>query len=214
MHNKILFIISHSQLHEQRYNNVIQTWGGDVDCVFYSDHEDLDKNIFKMSNNQSYGSGEEKLTNMMNFLPDKYLGYEWYMHCDNDTFVNTKRIYQLIELIDPNKLHGLVATIEWPKGVRLDYCGGGAGYLMSNHIYHSVYRGKSKICNSNYGDVAIGVTARENNLQIQHHDGFNSFPPAKYGLVDPRVISSHYTFHYINDFSLMKTLYENSKSYS
>lgn len=211
---KILYIISHSELHEDRYWNLIKTWAKDVDHVFYSDHEDKTKHIIKTSNNKSYGSGEEKLTTMMNILPEQYLDYDWYMHCDNDTFVNTKKIFELAQSADPKKIHGLIARIEFPQGVPLNYCGGGAGYLMSNEIYHNFYRGKSKTYNSNYGDVAIGVIARENNIQFQHHEGFNSFPPSHYGMTDSSKIANQYTFHYIHNFDLMKHLYENSKNNS
>lgn len=214
MSKSILYVISHSQIHDDRYWNVMKTWGKDIECVFYSDHEDLSKNIIKTSDSTAYGSGEEKLTTMMNVLPDQYLNYDWYIHCDNDTFVNTAKMNQLAQSADPSKIHGLVATIEFPKGMVLHYCGGGASYLMSNQIYHSIYRGKSKIYHSGYGDVAIGVLGRENNVPLQHHDGFHSFPPQHYHYTDRVFIANQYTFHYIKDFKLMNQLYENSKSYT
>ena len=54
----------HTQNQNERYDNVMNTWGGDVDCIFYSDHEDFDKNIIKSSNDSSYKSNEEKFCNI------------------------------------------------------------------------------------------------------------------------------------------------------
>ena len=61
---KILYVIMHTQNQNERYDNVMNTWGGDVDCIFYSDHEDFDKNIIKSSNDSSYKSNEEKFCNI------------------------------------------------------------------------------------------------------------------------------------------------------
>jgi hypothetical protein len=53
---KILYVIMHTQNQNERYDNVMNTWGRDVDCIFYSDHEDLNKNIIISSNDTSYKS--------------------------------------------------------------------------------------------------------------------------------------------------------------
>ena len=42
---KILYVILHGSMNSSRYFNVKETWGKNVDCLFYSDHEDIEKNI-------------------------------------------------------------------------------------------------------------------------------------------------------------------------
>lgn len=215
MKSKIAYILSHSEVQQDRYFNVMETWGKDVDCLFYSDHSDKNySNIIKVSDNRQYGSGEEKLVNAINTLPEEYLDYEWFMFADNDTFINTKNLNSLIESdLDINKLHGLTCNC-WPKDLSLNYCGGGAGFLMSNQTYKKYFRGQIQTYNSLYGDVAVGLHARSKNIDSQFQNGFNSFPPQQYSMNDPYEISKQYSFHYITNFSMMKQLYENSKSYT
>ena len=49
---KILVSILHGSMFPSRYDNVIKTWGKDIDHIFYSDHEDLEKHtIIQMKKN-------------------------------------------------------------------------------------------------------------------------------------------------------------------
>ena len=42
---KILYLLLHTQKHGDRYNNCVNTWLQGQDYLFYSDHEELEKNI-------------------------------------------------------------------------------------------------------------------------------------------------------------------------
>ena len=60
----ILYVILHGLTHKNRYKNVKDTWGKDVDCIFYSDYKD--ENVIKVSNHTDYKSNE-KNTNYITF---------------------------------------------------------------------------------------------------------------------------------------------------
>jgi len=204
--NDILFVLSHSCKQEERYNNIINSWGNNINYFFYSDHEDISKNIYKMSDNSDYGSGEEKQVNAIRYMPEKFKNFKWYMFCDNDTFVNKNNLLNLLNTnIDINKLHGLRAN-SWPNDLNMYYCGGGAGWLMSNYLLNNVFHDIITY-NTGYGDVAVGLFAREKNIQIQHHYGFNSYMPSQYGF-DDDTIRKQITFHYVKTLEEMKYLNE------
>ena len=60
----ILYCVLHGSVHPDRYNNVINSWGKDQNLLFYSDTEDPDKNIVKVTDRTDYHSNEEKNVNV------------------------------------------------------------------------------------------------------------------------------------------------------
>ena len=65
---KILYVILHGSINKERFYNIKETWGSNVDTLFYSDYEELDKNIIKVSNRNDYHSNEEKHINVLKFV--------------------------------------------------------------------------------------------------------------------------------------------------
>ena len=136
---KILYVILHGSTNPDRYFNVKETWGKDVDCIFYSDHEDKEKNIIKVSDRTDYHSNEDKHVNVIKYLGENINNYEWFFFCDDDTFVNTKKLEELSDNFDKNKVHGQMLKTDNSNGIPLpspilEYCSGGAGYLIHNKI--------------------------------------------------------------------------------
>ena len=92
-------------MNPQRYINVTETWGKNVDFFFYSDHEDFDKKIIKVSDRTDYQSNEEKHINIIQYVADNIKGYDWYFFCDDDTFVNTKKLESFVIDLDKSCVH-------------------------------------------------------------------------------------------------------------
>ena len=75
---KILYVVLHGSVKSERYYNVKETWGKDIDILFYSDYEDVDKKIIKVSDRTDYGSNEEKHVNVIHYLSENNNDYEWF----------------------------------------------------------------------------------------------------------------------------------------
>jgi hypothetical protein len=202
---KILYVIMHTQNQSGRYDNVMETWGKDVDCIFYSDHEDLDKNIIKTSNDSSYRSNEEKFCNIVNMIPEKYQDYDWFLFCDNDTFVNTKLLQKEVSNFDVDFVYGQVLNTYHPDP-ELFYVSGGAGKLVSYKVLQLI---KNNVTNkrTKYADVSFGYTLKELGIQIKDNQLFKSQPPHFYEISDNDV-PNFITFHYIKTTDLMYKLYQ------
>ena len=131
---KILYVLLHGTSSADRYFNIKETWGKDVDCLFCSDYEDIERGIMKFSNDTSYGSNEEKHVNAIKHLSDNVDDYEWFFLCDDDTFVNTKKLEGMLYTFDKELIHGQSILGCWHTDKTLDYCSGGAGYLIHNEL--------------------------------------------------------------------------------
>lgn len=205
---KILYLLLHTQKHGDRYNNCVNTWLQGQDYLFYSDHEDLEKNIIKVSNRNDYGSNEEKFVNVVKTLPEEYLDYEWYYFGDNDTFVNTKKLESILDTLDTNKFHGQKICC-WSGDKDMWYLSGGAGKLVSHQNYIEM-RDKIEIRETGLADVCMGKYMKENGKEMEGSELFKSQPPHHYDLnfTDAK---DYVSFHYIKSMEDMNNLYENCK---
>ena len=104
---KILYVILHTCTRPDRYDGVVNSWGKDVDFLFYSDCDNEDKKIVKVSDNSSYSSNEPKHINVIKYLVENNYQYEWFFFCDDDTFVNTKNLENNLDLFDKDKINEL-----------------------------------------------------------------------------------------------------------
>jgi len=199
----ILALILHSQKSSQRFENISKTWGQDIDFLFYSDHSSL--NTIKVTDRNDYASAEIKQINIINDLPKEYLNYDWYLFCDDDTFINTSLLLSKINTFDTEEVIGQVIQC-WQPDTTLSYLSGGAGFLMSNKILKSI-KGRIPNYNSGYSDVTMGLFYRENNIKIKHSELFMSQNPGFYN-VDDNNISKFISFHYIKDYETMRKMHE------
>jgi len=191
---KILYVILHGSMNPSRYFNIKETWGKDVDCLFYSDHEEIEKNIIKVSDRKDYHSCELKHVNVIQYVSNNIKDYEWLFFCDDDTFVNTKKLENLLDTFDKNSVHGSVIH-SWPEDFSLGYCSGGAGYLIHSKLLEKISK-NIRLLNTGYSDVTLGLCLREQNIPVFDYELFRCGPPSFYGYQDD-VIKNHITFHYI-----------------
>lgn len=192
---KILYVILHGSINPDRYYNVKETWGKDVDCLFYSDHRDVKKNIIKVSDRNDYHSNEPKHINALTYVSNNITGYDWFFFCDDDTFVNTKKLNEFVIDIDKESVHGSSIKGSWSRDPSLDYCSGGAGYLIHFDLLKKIKK-HVKVFNSGYSDVSLGMTLRELNIKSINHDVFRSQPPEFYNY-NINDFKNFISFHYI-----------------
>lgn len=195
----------HSDNQKKRYENCVSTWLQEQDFIFYSDHEDLEKNIIKVSDDNTYKSNEPKFVNIVNNLPEQYLKYDWFLFCDNDTFVNTKKLNSIIDDLDENYFYGSIID-GWHRDNKLKYISGGAGKLISNKQLREM-RSKLTVRNVGFADVCLGHYLRDFKKQIINLDTFKSQPPEHYQIPTEQV-KDYVSFHYIKEMSVMKKLYK------
>lgn len=192
-------------MNPQRYINVTETWGKNVDFFFYSDHEDFDKKIIKVSDRTDYQSNEEKHINIIQYVADNIKGYDWYFFCDDDTFVNTKKLESFVIDLDKSCVHGSLLPGTWPNDRSLNYCSGGAGYLLHSDIIKLI-RPNVRSFSSGFADVSLGLILREMNIESINYPFFNSQPPEHYKIPIENV-KDYITFHYMKSFDEMNMLF-------
>jgi hypothetical protein len=201
---KILFLVIHTKKQEDRYETILNTWGRDVDFLFYSDHEDLKKNIIKVSDNNTYSSGQEKQINIINNLPEDKLNYDWYVFVDNDSFINTFKIKDFIKTLNTNNVYGELCNC-WPVNKNLYYALGGAGIFISNENLKKI---KGHLTHNPviWGDVSLGINLDRLGIKMVNSELLHSQLPKHYEIKDNEV-KNHISFHYVLDYESMNNLY-------
>jgi len=192
---KILYVILHTCTRPERYDGVVNSWGKDVDYVFYADCDNKEKNIIKSSNDSTYSSNEPKHVNIIKYLIENNYQYEWFFFCDDDTFVNTKNLETNLDLFDINKITGSLLKGTWREDPRLNYCSGGAGYLIHNTTLEKISK-NIEIENTGYSDVTLGICALKLGIEFEDDDRFNSQSPEVLK-IDKTLIKDIFSFHYI-----------------
>lgn len=199
---KILYVILHGSVYKDRVQNIKKTWGDKKDILFYSDYEDTDNNVIKISDRTDYHSSEEKHINIINFLNKNTQNYEWFFFCDDDTFVNTEKLENCLNEFDKDVVHGSVINC-WAPDNDLKYCSGGAGYLISEKILKKLTN--VPIMNTGYSDVTLGLFLKENEIRLENSNYFNSQNPNFYNIKMDE-INNFITFHYIKTEEEMKKI--------
>jgi hypothetical protein len=200
----LLCVILHGSMHADRYENVMTTWGQNVPCLFYSDHDDAEKSIIKVSERTDYHSNEDKFVNVFQHIPEDKQTFDWYLFCDNDTFVNTSLLQATLEEFDEEKIYGQ-EIFTWPNDPSLGYPSGGGGILMSQkRLKHAIEHFHTY--NVGYSDVSFGIYLREFNIELVNDKRFRSQPPEHY-FIKIGDAPTYFTFHYITDLASMIKLY-------
>jgi hypothetical protein len=199
---KILYVILHTCTRPDRYEGIVNSWGKDVDFLFYSDCDNEEKKIVKVSDNTTYSSNEPKHVNVIKYLVENDYQYKWFFFCDDDTFVNTDKLEQNLDSFNKTQIHGSVLKGTWGTDPSLEYCSGGAGYLI-NYDVLNILGQHIKIKDTGYSDVTVGMFCKELNIELKNYDTFRSQNPKFYNLEND-VIKDFFTFHYITSEDMLK----------
>jgi hypothetical protein len=195
---KIIYFLLTTENYKDRQENILNSWGNNVDLFFYSEHEDKKRNVLKVCNENNV---ETKQISIFKLIKERFYNeYEWYFFGDDDTFVNTKHLLSVINNLDRNKVHGSDIYGCWKD---LHYPSGGAGFLIHNNIIHNFF--DSKIYNSGYSDVTFGLNMLDKNIEIQNNNMFFSQRPEFYNIPLEETYK-YLTFHYIKTIDEYKYL--------
>lgn len=185
----------------ERQDNILNTWGKNLNILFYSDHEDKEKKIIKVSDRTDYHSNEEKHINVLNYILANKLSFEWFFFCDDDTFVNPQNLSLFMDNADKNKIYGSVISYKKSPdnpifnviNKEICYFSGGAGYLVHKDILFSF----EKYINYHvgYSDVSFGLNIN-NKCKLEHCEKFNFHNP-NYHQHDNLKRKEMITYHYV-----------------
>lgn len=227
---KILYAVKTTKRYLTRIESILNTWLKDIpDYIFFSDHEDPERNIICASNDSSYLGTLDKSLYFFNnagkiFLEDKSIldCYDWVFVCDDDTFVNTKLVNDFINDKDTSDRVAYCSVIsinneeDSTNRIFVDYkdvfeeCGafhyysGGAGILISSNTLKSIDEYvKNGIV---YDDAVIGLNLIKNNVELVDSKLFNSQPPEHYGRSDESILEK-ISYHHIKS-ERMKVLFD------
>ena len=103
LQNKIIFLCLTTEKYANRRENILKTWGKNVDLLFYSEHEDEESKVVKVCD---VNNAEVKQCSVFQYIRDNNLSYDWYFFCDDDTFVNTNLLIVDLETFDENCVTG------------------------------------------------------------------------------------------------------------
>ena len=179
----------HTIKNAQRVDYLKKHYHGNVDFLFYADYEDLDNNVYKVSNADYYESNEIKHINILNLIKQSeiYKKYSFVYFVDDDTYVSIINLKLFLEKFKDSKLSCIGQILQadtnptnyvFKKYPDLKYPSGGAGYIMSADIFSNV---QFKNFFTGYSDVSLGLNFNHfNNVRLIHSDLFNSQPPTFY----------------------------------
>lgn len=201
---KILFLILTTEKYKDRQDNILKTWGKDVDILFYSEHTDMCRNVVKVCDENS---AEIKQCFIFKFLENYNNKYDWYFFCDDDTFVNTKLIINMLDTFPKDSVTGKNIKGNWAVQPNLDYPSGGAGFLIHKTILPKFYNINSY--NTTWSDVTVGLKMLNESIKINNSELFMWFSNDDIReFVSLENVNKYITFHYINSFEKMNSLYE------
>lgn len=220
---KVLYAIKTTKKYEKRINAILNTWlEGIDDYIFYSDHEDLEKNIILSSNDSSYLSGTlSKTLWFFNNLKDIFVTddknildeYKWIFFVDDDTFVNVKNLEKLLVDLNDSFVYGHLFTREknsdnpiWNKYKNIlkesdCYHSGGAGYLISTKILKSM--SSFDDIGIIFDDATIGINLIRNDINLIHNEKFNPENPDFFDKDDIDIVNQ-ITYHHIDPVRMFK----------
>ena len=220
MKNLLCFVLT-TPKYEDRIKRIENTWAKNLNTIFYSNHQDITRNILKVTDEDSYQSAALKQINIINVLPSLTKDgvsildiYDWLLFCDDDTFVNSKVIKEEIEYCNELCAYGNVFNKQkHPTNPihdnphipnNFEYLSGGAGFLLSTRLLKSL--GKFKYYGTHYGDVEVGLNLHFKKVNLIDHPKFNAYDPNHRKHTENDIKNSA-TYHYINTDYDMYTLY-------
>jgi hypothetical protein len=197
---KITYFVMTSKIYLDRQKNVSETWGKNQDLFFYSDDDGKDEKTIKVTDKSDYWSLEEKHINIFKYLKNNFLDKEWFFFCDDDTFVNTKKLEEFVVGCDTKSAYGFLINC-WPKMKDLFYHSGGGGVLLHRESLNVLCE-KIHHKNTMFADVTLGLNLIECGIKMKTDEMFHSEPPLSYK-IEMNQIKNNITFHHIKNFNEM-----------
>lgn len=207
-------IVSSKNFKNTRQQWLKNTWLKNLDYVFLSDINNEDN--IKLSNNSDYSSGEEKVLNSYEYLWKEKNEYDWFIFCDDDTFLNIKNLENYIATTGFSNFGHLFTKENQPQnqiwqkeGNDFKYYSGGAGYVFDKETLKKIHHLTLKI-KSGWGDVATGHLLKKANINLNHCDKMNWHNPYVFAH-NEQTIKQAISYHYVQSEEMMINLYIKTK---
>jgi hypothetical protein len=110
-----------------RIDTIRETWGKSFnELFFYSDHEDLNKQVFQVTNERAdyYSCALKTKERIQQII--KNVVYDWYVFVDDDTFVNLKTLEKFLSNLSKDNAYGRLIGQESEN----PYFAGGSGFII------------------------------------------------------------------------------------
>lgn len=135
--------------------------------------------ILKLADYDNYQSAIEKTLNAIIYHSEQNLEFDFYMICDDDTFINFQQLNELIKTLDQDKLalYGHTTTIKG-DGVTQRYgdgeihITGGPGVIMNRKTFNVLAEAIKKYHVKHYinGDVSVALNVFKYNETVPKCD--------------------------------------------
>lgn len=195
----LISIISTKRYLDSRIKLIENTWLKDVEnYVIISDYEDKSLNTVKITEDETYESNVEKNFKSFTHFYENYSDFDWFMNLDDDTFLNYKNLKTALESysLDDIFMLGRINYGSLPQDMSLNYCSGGAGYLVNRKTLEILKDIDMSYNKSRFADANVGMFCRDKGIKIIDNELFHQREPEYYGLGDDAIKNS-ITFHYI-----------------
>lgn len=207
---KIHYLLLTTHKYANRHEYLKKTWLKDVSYQFYSDRSG--ENTVEVTSNDTYNSNEEKQINILNYVISniaQYEEYDWFCFCDDDTFVNTKKLQSIVETFDPNIVYGEMLNEQvnsdnhmFQRFPGLQYPSGGAGWMISKQQLKTIPVFDN--FKTGYSDVSVGLNLKHLKIESKTHPAFHGQHFDKHPAIN---IKDQVSFHYVTKESEMRYLY-------
>jgi len=199
----------------KKFKNIRQqwlknTWLKNLDYIFLSDINEEDN--IKLSNDSDYSSAEEKVLNGYVYLWEQKNNYDWFIFCDDDTFLNIKKLEDYIKTCNFSNF-GYIFTKEndpsnqiWQKeGDDFKWYSGGAGYVLNKETLKKIHNLRLDR-KTGWSDAATGHLLKKAGITFNHCDKLN-WHNAYTLRHDEEKIKQSISYHYIESEETMKYIY-------
>lgn len=217
---KLFCLILTTKKYTDRIKAVSDTWAKDFDHLFYSDHEDLQNNIIKTDDKNGYHQTSYKQTNLLNLLKDNYRNiindYDWIFLGDDDTFLNRKAVYNNIQYLDKNAVHGFILSrnnnsdnpIFSQSYIPQDfsYLSGGAGHFLNTDLLNKIDKFTVLGIENTDCDVSFGLNLYKKKIPIINNKLMHSEKHTSCNH-DVEEINKNITYHHVSPIE-MSYLYD------
>lgn len=209
----IFYTLIGCQAYKSRQKALKESWLKDVKnhYIFASD-EDTEDSV-KLSDRKDYYSCEEKQLSSLKYLTENKPNYKWYFFGDDDTYVNTKNLENLLRSFSSDSIGFVLSRMTDPYNTAFSrfninaYYSGGAGFCFSQKLLMEVKDGPFPP-SIHYADISMARLL--GNVKFTHCNSFCPTSPTKLGHSESK-IREMITYHYVSE-TEMNQLHEiNSK---
>lgn len=221
-------VLTCKKYHDTRVKTIKQTWGQDIETVFLSDENDGNDIIGYSDVVAEYDS--VFLKHLAFLKRYNNLNADWYIFCDDDTFLNIPNIKNVLKKYnsedniiigsrcvlnnDGTDAHGdqtgfLMHTIHGDEAhLPVEHPSGGAGFIITKTTFLKLkeyLKNNRKIGFCYKSDVTFGFWVNQVKAKFIDNRLFTGNTPQVYNHTE-QDIKNNLTYHYVNE-DLMKQLY-------